>query len=206
MILAEQGHEVTKWVSPTTPDPVQELRRGDELWAWLNHGKTLVPQHSMAVPDMPVGYIDAVIDNIRRTTWERWAVDPAEEAKRLGVPWVSMSDDFDGRGFDAIAQARAWGDTAGGLWLAFKLLALAGEPGHVVLRQGACLGKLVEGEMVVRAGRDGKIPPWDEPGTYGPTATGVSVAYRGEQVDESFKDDAWRWENLAHDGTGRYII
>jgi hypothetical protein len=87
-----------------------------------------------------------------------------------------------------------------------QLLALAGEPGHVVLRQGACLGKLVEGEMVVRAGRDGKIPPWDKPGTYGPTATGVSVAYRGEQVDESFKDDAWRWENLAHDGTGRYII
>jgi hypothetical protein len=208
---------VIKWTSPETLDPVRELRRGDELWAWLNHGKIVEPRHAATVRLVTPGHVDAVIDNIRAITWQRWGVYLPQEAKRLGVPWVSMRDDFDGRGFDAIAQARAWGDhvgyvpaylgdTAAGLWLAFKLLALAGEPGHAVLRQGACLAKLVEGELVVQAKRDGEIPPWDEPGTYGPTATGVAVTYRGEQVEESYRDDAWRWENLAHDGDGRYTI
>jgi hypothetical protein len=220
MILAEQGFEVTKWTNPTgDPDPVEGLRRGDELWAWINQGKTLVKQHAREVAQLPVGSVDLVIDNIRNAAWEKWQVDPAAEAKRLDVPWVSVRDEFDGRSFDAVAQARALmehgtyqpyyiGDTAGGLWLAYKAVVLAhqGTVGHHILRQASCLAKLVEGELVVPASRDNGQTAWDLPGEYGAHGDGVRVIYRGEPVVEPIRDHAWKLANLDHDGTGRIRI
>ncbi|MFD4371019.1 CoA transferase [Streptomyces sp. NPDC058486] len=221
MVLAEQGCRVTKWVHPEgRPDPVQSLKRGDELWTWINEGKTLVPRHAREITALPPGETDVVIDNFRAEAWHRWGVFPQEQADRLGVPWVSMRDEFDGRSFDAVAQARALmehgpylpiylGDTAGGLWLAFKALALLSSRsrsgGHHVLRQSSCLAKLVEGELRVPAAR-GAAPPWDPPGTYGATEEGALVVYRGEPVREPVRDHAWKWANLRHDGTGRITI
>lgn len=217
MILREQGHDVTKWIGLRS-DPVQELKHGDELWSWLNYGKRLIDMHASYIRRVEPDHVDAVIDNVRAETWARWNVDPGNEAERLGVPWVSMRDDFDGRGFDAVAQARAWGnhlgcvpvylgDTAGGLWLAFKTLSMltTGEIGHRVIRQGAALAKLVEGELLVTPERDGRDSPWDAPGTYGKTPHGVRVEYRGVTITEPFRDDAWRRAHLRHAG-GRYLI
>jgi hypothetical protein len=215
MLLAEQGHQVTKWISPTTTDPVEGLHRGDELWAWLNEGKCVLRCHARAVVELAPGEYDIVIDNIRASTWASWGVDPAAQADRLGVTWVSVRDDFDERSFDAIAQARAWGDHCGylpfyigdttcGLWLAFKALA-ATDSGHHVLRQAACLAKLVEGELLVDVDRDDKLPPWDEPGTYGPREAGVAVVYRGQTVTEPYRDSEWRRTHLRH-AAGRYQI
>lgn len=209
MILAEQGHGVTKW---TTTDPIHELRHGDQLWDWINHGKTLIARHASEVTQLQPGMFDAIIDNARAATWERWGVDPAVEADRLGATWVSLRADDDGRSFDVIAQARAWGDiapivpfylgdTAAGLWLAFK--ALAASTGHHVIRQGAALAKLVEGELVVDrpAGRY----PWDE-GNYGVTPDGVAVVeFRGERIEEPPRAAAWRRVHLMHSG-GRFTI
>lgn len=218
MILAEQGHDVYKWTAPHSPDPVETLVHGPELWRWLNVGKTVIRRHAQEVTKLRAGQIDVVIDNIRAETWERWGVDPELQANRLGIPWVSMRDDFDGRSFDAVAQARAWGDhlgylpvylgdTSGGLWLAFKALSTVARRsrGLYVLRQGACLAKLIEGEMVVQTDRDGYAPPWDAPGTYGLEGDQVRVVFKGEEVTEPMRDDDWRWKNLRHEG-GRFIV
>ena len=43
MILAEQGHAVVKWTNGK--DPILSLNRGDELWAWINHGKRIEDRH-----------------------------------------------------------------------------------------------------------------------------------------------------------------
>lgn len=214
MLLAEQGHRVMKWCSPTSPDPVLGLRHGDRLWAWLNHGKLVQARHARHVTGLAPGSVDVIVDNLRATTWAGWHVNPAAEAYRLGVPWVALRDDFDGRSFDAVAQARAWGDhlgylpvylgdTTGGLWLAFKAAstAVAGTIGLHVLRQAACLAKLVEGELMFDdVPRDADHPPWDEPGTYGcaPDRAGVQVRYRGDTIGEPFRDAAWRRANLDH--------
>ncbi|MER5883283.1 CoA transferase [Streptomyces sp. NPDC001941] len=221
MVLAEQGCHITKWTHPEgKPDPVQELRRGHELWDWINHGKTLVPRHARNITSLAPGDVDVVIDNIRATAWERWGIDPQREAERLGVPWVSMRDEFDGRSFDAVAQARALmehgpyvpfylGDTSGGLWLAFKALALLNQTGlaprHHVLFQSSCLAKLVEGELMVTEERV-STPPWDAPGTYGPDDNGVTVVFRGEPVHEPVRDFDWKWRHLRHDGAGRITV
>ncbi|WP_129783986.1 CoA transferase [Promicromonospora panici] len=219
MVLAEQGALVTKWTHPEgRPDPVQSLRRGDELWAWINHAKHLEPRHAREAAALAPGSFDIVIDNVRAEAWKRWNVDPAFEADRLGVAWVSMRDEFDGRSFDAVTQARALmehvpylpiyiGDTSGGLWMAFKALAMTATStvGHRVLRQSSCLAKLVEGELVVTEPRD-DAPPWDEPGTYGAAADGTRVVYRGEEVIEPVRDTEWKLRHLNHDGTGRIRI
>lgn len=218
MILAEQGHEVFKWTAPYSSDPVESLVQGDELWRWLNAGKTMIRRHAKEVTKLRAGQIDVVIDNIRAETWESWGVDPDLQANRLGIPWVAMRDDFDGRSFDAVAQARAWGDhlgylpvylgdTSGGLWLAFKALStvLRRQRGLFVLRQGACLAKLIEGEMVVETERDGCTSPWDAPDTYGTKDDQVRVLFKGEEITEPMRPQSWRWKNLRHDG-GRYVI
>jgi CoA-transferase family III len=220
MLLAEQGCEVTKWTAPDgRPDPVQDLLYGGELWAWLCQGKRLVRRAAAEVATLPPGEADVVLDNFRADAWTRWQVDPAEQAARLGVPWVSLRDEFDQRSFDPIAQARAWGDligcvpaclgdTAAGLWMAFK--ALAAPPGHHVLRQGSILAKLVEGELLVDPPRPHPgLVPWMEPGSYGPDidggGDGVIVMYRGEPHREPYRDSRWRREHLDHRG-GRYVI
>jgi len=213
MILAEQGHEVTKWISGK-PDPIEELDGGSDLWEWINDRKRMVVTHGNQVINLGAAVVDCgfdlIIDNVRAETWERWGVDPAREADRLMIPWVSLRDDFDGRGFDAIAQARAWGDhvgyipvyigdTSAGLWIAFKGLSMlaAGDYGHTVIRQAACLAKLVEGELI-EVSRDGSRPPWDPPGTYGATEEGTEVHYRGEIIKEPFRSAEWRRANLQH--------
>ena len=219
MVLAEQGCAVTKWTGER-PDPIQTLDHGgDALWDWINHGKTVYPRHADRVYDLAPGDFDLVIDNIRASTWARWHIDPAEEAQRLGVTWVSMRADVGERSFDVIAQARAWGDslglipaylgdTAGGLWLAFKALAAdATHPGrHHVIHQAAALAKLVEGELVVPGGDRSNGSPWDAPGTYGPDEDGnARVVYRGETLVEQLRDDAWRREHL-HNVAGRFTV
>lgn len=213
MILAEQGLQVTKWTAPPpSRDPILGLIQGDELWKWINHGKRLIELPATHVTRLTRA--DIIIDNIRSATWEKWGVDPAEQADRLGCTWVSMRDDFDGRSFDVVAQARAWmnhspyipfyiGDTTSGLWVAFK--ALVSQPGHHVLRQAACLSKLVEGELVVRPDRQGRVPPWDEPGTYMADFHGARVEFKGELVREPVRDDEWRLKHLRHKD-GRIVI
>ena len=215
MLLAEQGHDVIKWLGGAKDDPILGLLHGPEMWRWINEGKLVMTSHAKNIVNEPFGFWDIIIDNIRAQAWESWGIDPAAEAERLGVRWVSMRDEFDGRSFDGIAQARAWGDhlgyvpvyfgdTAGGLMLAFKALAMQG-PGHAVVRQATCLAKLVEGEGVVTPARNGKTPPWDRPGDYGPEGDGVTVMYAGEPVPEPFRDEKWRRENLPN-RNGRYVI
>ncbi|WP_146134766.1 hypothetical protein [Actinopolyspora mortivallis] len=220
MILSEQGYEVTKWVNPNEKeDPVLNLHRGEELWSWINHRKKIVQAHAHDITNVPSGEFDMVIDNFRVGAWKKWEVDPENESRRLGVPWVSMRDEFDERSFDAVAQARSTmehapyqpyylGDTAGGLWLAYKILALAhqGFTGHHILRQASCLTKLIEGELVVPANRDNGEPAWDTPGEYGRYGDGIRVLYRGEQVLEPTREHSWKMKNLHHDGNGRIII
>jgi hypothetical protein len=214
MILSEQGFTVEKWWSDS--DPVLGLRRGDELWDWLNHNKTMRRNvHAESVLDLEPGDVVGVIDNIRASTWQRWGVDPAEQAHRLKVPWVSMRADVGERSFDAIAQARAWmehapylpfyvGDTTGGLWVAFKLLAQLGRPGHYPIYQASCLAKLVEGELIVDEQRSG-APPWDAPGSYGADESGARVEYRGEVLVEPVRDRAWKLKHLRHEN-GRLLV
>lgn len=207
MILAEQGCRVAKW---STADPILDLDRGDELWQWINHGKTITKIHASHITELLPGSFDIVIDNFRAETWERWGVKPASLSRTLGVTWVSLRADDDGRSFDVIAQARAWGDlgslpfyigdTAAGLWIAFK--ALASDQGHHIVRQATCLAKLIEGEGVVP--RD-ETRPWDAPGTYGWEDDQARVAFRGDTVREPRRDHVWRADHLHHQD-GRYVI
>jgi hypothetical protein len=208
MILAEQGHDVEKWTLGS--DPILSLERGDELWRWIMHGKSQRERHAAKVSEIVAGDFEIVIDNYRASAWARWGVDPAVEADRLGVTWVSLRADDDGRSFDVVAQARAWGDlgslpfyigdTAAGLWLAFKALAAA--RGHHVIRQATALAKLVEGELVAEWRLD---EPWDLPGTFGFDDQGAIVEFKGEIIREPRRDAAWRREHLPN-VEGRFIV
>jgi len=207
MVLAEQGHCVEKWYQQN--DPVLGLHNGKQLWKWLQYGKVLQERHSREVVNIPKGRFDVIIDNHRADAWQRWGIDPAEVAEALDVVWVSLRADDDERSFDVIAQARAWGDrgmlpfyigdTAAGLWLAFKAVATRSS-GHYVIRQAAALAKLVEGELVVD-----RSQPWDAPGTYGFDEYGAYVEYRGERIVEPYRDDDWRRKHLEHDD-GRFRV
>lgn len=208
MILAEQGHWVIKW---TTDDPIHTLNRGDELWSWITHQKMIFETHARLVKDLKAGDFDIIIDNFRADTWTRWGINPAELAQQLDVTWVSLRADDDKRSFDVVAQARAWGDmghlpfyigdTAAGLWLAFK--ALAAPKGHHVIRQATCLAKLVEGELVAPKDMNN---PWDEPDTFGFNDRDEAVViFKGETITEPSRDNAWRREHLANI-SGRYTV
>jgi hypothetical protein len=206
MILAEQGHEVVKWW--VGHDPTLELNRGDELWAWLQHGKLLEIRHARAAAVVDLSDFDLVIDNLRADTMKHWEIDAGALARKHELVWVSLRADDDARSFDVVAQARAWGDlgylpfyigdTSAGLWLAFK--ALAAPIGHHVIRQANVLAKLVEGELIVD-----RSVPWDEPGTFGIYDGQAVVEYRGERIVEPVRDLAWRRENLRH-VDGRLIV
>jgi crotonobetainyl-CoA:carnitine CoA-transferase CaiB-like acyl-CoA transferase len=223
MILAEQGCHVTKWLGPN-PDPIEGLRRGPELWQWINAGKSTAGRHAASVAELrPREVPDVIVDNLRAETWAGWKVDPADLADLWRIPWVSCRSDVadlhDGRSFDVVAQARAWGDrapwvpfyigdTAVGLTVAFKALALlaTGRSGHHVVHQAAALAKLVEGEDVVEVDRWPRGPtPWDVPGDYFRGPRGASVFYRDGLVREPNRDREWRLANLRHDG-GRYTV
>lgn len=208
MIFAEQGHHVTKW---SIGDPIHTLHRGDELWSWINYKKTIFETHASNVQHLGDDDFDIIIDNFRADTWERWGIDPTDLAMKLNVRWVSLRADDDERSFDVIAQARAWGDmgdlpfyigdTAAGLWVAFK--ALAAPIGHHVIRQAACLAKLVEGELVAPKNIN---EPWDEPGTFGFNDRHEAVViFKGETITEPSRDNAWRAKHLANVG-GRFTV
>jgi len=222
MILAEQGNYVEKWTRPGALDPIQELDRGDELWQWINKDKNVIPceltrdelEHALSQ-----SFITRVVDNFRPSTLDKLKIDPLEIALRHGIVWVSVRSEVGERSFDVIAQTRAWGDfagalpfylgdTAAGLWAAFKL-AITSTPGHYVIGHASCLAKLVEGELVVDADsqrlRYG-VSPWDRD-VYGyDSEIGATVEYKGERLTEPNRDRAWRLDNLWHDDDGRIII
>jgi len=207
MLLAEQGYYVEKWVGPDREDPILGLLRGEELWEWINYRKFIKTKHAKNVVQLQNGEVDFIIDNLRRSAWEKWGINPKSEAERIGCVWVSLRDELGGRSFDAVAQARAWmrhtpyvpfyvGDTTAGLWMVFKATS-ALVNGHYVIGQSSALAKLVEGELMVDAVR-GAHPPWDQPGTYGATEEGVEILYRGETVVEPIRDREWQLKNLHH--------
>lgn len=153
-----------------------------------------------------------VIDNFRPETLARWGVDPAALAARHGWVWVSVRSEVPGRCFDVVAQARSWmeyapwvpfyvGDTAAGLWAAFKALAMhaAGRPGHYPIGQASVMQKLVEGELLVDVERRPGVVPWDRD-AYGFSGGLARVDYKGEQVREPVRDRGWKLAHLWHDG------
>jgi crotonobetainyl-CoA:carnitine CoA-transferase CaiB-like acyl-CoA transferase len=229
MILAEQDCDVTKWVA-AGPDPIQGLHRGDELWAWINHRKTIVRQHGATLADrswwLATGdgdwWPDIIIDNVRPETLARWGVDPQEIAEERELVWVSLRSEtpdlHDGRSFDAIAQARSWmeygswlpfyaGDTTAGLWVAFKALAMLGADrfGHHEVGQATAMQKLVEGELQIDVDRSSGDVPWDTE-LYTANKDGAAIIYRQQMYHEPVRDRAWKWSNLWHDGSGRMVI
>ena len=215
MILAEQGAHVEKWW--TGDDPILGLERGDELWKWINHDKVLYQERASHVLSVAAGEYDVVIDNFRPDVWRRWQLDPDAIAREKELVWVSMQPDLPGRSFDIVAQARSWmefapyvpfylGDTSGGLWLAFKALAMLQSKawGHHVLHQAACCQKLVEGELMIEIERSSTRVPWDRE-AYDCHGDHVEVEYKGETIIEPVRDRAWKLLNLRHK-KGRLVI
>jgi hypothetical protein len=212
MLLAEQGHSVQKWIAAT--DPILSLWRGEDLWKWINAGKELNRCHARNVADLAPGTYDIVLDNFRPSTLAAWGIDPALQAERLNCVWVSMRADVGEISFDAIAQARGWldvapyvpfyaGDTIGGLWLAFKALAVK-KPGHYTVMQAASLAKLIEGELTIDVERSRTHVPWDL-GTYEVADGKARVEHKGSLHEEPIRDREWKLANLRHKD-GRIII
>lgn len=206
LILAEQGHDVTKVASLS--DPVLSLNRGEQLFSWLNQNKKIIHGD---LRDVDLSRFDAVIDNIRLCTWrDRIGMDPAELANAHHLSWASLRSEDGSVSFDAIAQARAWGDkgylpfyigdTAAGLWLAFKLLnTRRGE--HSVVYQSTVLAKLVEGNLQV------PWQLWDDLGTYYYAQDGSAVVrYKDSIHVEPARNDSWRSVHLKHDEHGNYLL
>lgn len=208
MILAEQGHSVEKW---TTDDPIHSLDHGEKLWSWLNDAKHVRHVDAASVVELSASDFDIVIDNTRPSTWKRRGIDVSALAERLDVVWVSLVADDGERSFDVIAQARAWGDfgilpfylgdTAAGLWLAFK--ALSARVGYHEVGHATCLAKLVEGEATF-ARPSGRYP-FDDAEMYGHDDEGAFVEFKGERIVEPYRDDSWRLANLKND-EGRFIV
>jgi hypothetical protein len=207
MILAEQGATVQKWTNGS--DPILGCRSGPALWDWINHGKTLVNRPVTSLLSDPPE-VDVVIDNFRPSTLAGWGLDPRELAALHGWVWVSMRSEVGERSFDLIAQARSireygphvpfWlGDTAGGLWMAFKALAMLGKPWHYVLGQASVLQKLVEGELQVERPEPlpGNVVPWD-PDPYFMNDKAAVVEYKGERMEEPIRSRQWKLASLWH--------
>ena len=212
MVLAEQGHHVTKWVKPGA-DPILGLHRGDELWRWINHGKRLEDRHPRDLLSTDERW-DIVIDNFRPSTLAKWSIDPARIAKDRGLRWVSLRSEVGEVSFDLIAQARSWmefcpwvpfyvGDTVAGLWVAFKALA-GDEPGHFVIGHATCMQKLVEGELVIDVDRRGDAIPWDQE-RYTCVEREAVIDYRGTTYREPARSREWKLAHLWHHD-GRMVI
>lgn len=218
MLLAEQGHAVTKWVRGRT-DPIFRLKSGDDMWAWLNKNKRLEERHPRNVFEMlATNEIDVVIDNFRPSTLARWGVSPETLAETYRVRWVSMrSESDDEASFDLVAQSRSWmeyapwvpfyaGDTCGGLWVAFKAVA-SREHGHFQIGHASCMQKLVEGELILdRPQSEGPGVCWDEDAYYFDHETREAVVeHRDDVYREPVRDRAWKLRNLWH-RNGRIVI
>jgi hypothetical protein len=222
MLLAEQGYDVYKVIHPTKKDPILQLRHGKELWDWINHGKKfIIAELPNGLPFLTAVKPDIVIENVRQATWQgRWCNIMAELCLHFDPRWVGLRDELGDKSFDVIAQARAFlnfspraafylGDTAAGLWMAFKA-SCSNEGGMFMLHQASILHKLVEGEMVVKANRTrGHLPStktfWDKE-IFGANDRVAFAEYKGEIISEPIRDHKWRWANLKHDGKGRIII
>ena len=205
MLLAEQGADVVKW--HTNTDPILDLNRGQELWAWINHRKQLQEVHLRSADWDVLTNVDIVIDNFMPTTLDAWGICPQRLAQQYNVAWVSMRSELPGRSFDVVAQARAtlshtpwipfWlGDTSGGLWVAFKALSMLGQTGHAVLGQSSCLAKLVEGELLIDRPMGGGNPY--EVDRYEADHNGATVEFKGEVLREPVRDHQWKLDNLWH--------
>jgi hypothetical protein len=158
--------------------------------------------------------VDIVLDNFRPSTLAGWGVDRVALAEQHGWVWESMRSEVGERSFDLIAQARSiaeysphvpfWlGDTAGGLWMAFKALStfVAGKPGHYVLGQASVLQKLVEGELLVERPEPlaGNVVPWD-PEAYFMTDSVAVVEYKRDRMEEQIRSRGWKLSKLWHVG------
>ena len=209
MVLVEQGLEVEKWTLGN--DPVLGLKRGDELWAWLNEGKTLLANRAEDVTQA-LGAFSIVIDNFRPSAWARWGIDRVAVAQEHQVVWVSLESEVGDTSFDILAQMRAWGDkapyipfyigdTAAGLTLAFKALARLQLQawGWYPVGHATALAKLAEGELIIDEPRDGLAVPWDtERYAFDAEKGAAVVEYRGRVFEEPPRDRAWQLEHLRH--------
>lgn len=215
LCLADAGMTVEKWAAGG--DPMQRLRDGHRLWEFYTRDKTLVARHSASIVDVERGRYDGIIDNHTARFWERHQVDPAEQADRLCIPWVSIVSDLPdthlGRSFDVIAQARAFGiperipffigDTAAGLVAAFTLASMLAQfqLEHRLVPQAAALASLREGGLDCRPPDGG----WDHPNSYYLNDQGAVVIYRDGPIVEPLRDDMWRRRHLSHRG-GRFQL
>ena len=214
MILAEQGHTVEKWHINT--DPILSLNHGDDLWNWINHGKTLVIRHASEIIHADLSEYGGVIDNFLPSFWEGQGVQIPDLANRYKLRWVSLRSEDGKRSFDLIAQCKSWmeysgwvpfyiGDTTAGLWMAFKLLS-GQDFGHFVLGQASCMQKLVEGELCVTPERLHGSIVWDKDQYRFNSATNrAEIIFKGEILTETVKDTAWKINNLWHN-QGRMTI
>lgn len=222
MLLAEQGHEVTKW--QIGPDPLLRLEGGADLQRWLNAGKRIEARHAMELLSLlnTDDWPNVILDNFRPSTLAAWGIDPDELARRHDVVWVSLRSEEGEVSFDLIAQARSWmeyapwipfyvGDTSAGLWMAFKAASAYAryQYGHYVLGQASCLQKMVEGELILDPPRDRRHPriPWN-PLKYRFSARTrqAIIEWKGRIYREPVRDRAWKLAHLWHDGTGRIRI
>jgi hypothetical protein len=210
MLLAEQDFTVEKWTNGN--DPILDLHRGAELWKWINYRKTLVNRHPRELLDGIKAGI--VIDNFRPSTLAQWGIEPAQLAKLYDVVWVSIRSEVGEVSFDLLAQCRSWmeyaewtpfyiGDTAAGLWAAFKAAA-AHEAGHYVIGHASCMQKLVEGELQIDIKRKPFEVPWDTEAYYF-DGDEAHIDYKGQHITETVKDREWKLKNLWHKD-GRIII
>lgn len=217
MVLAEQGHAVTK--VHNGKDPIPKLHMGDELWAWINHGKVLRPFEitDTSVDDLFSRWVrdaDVVIDNFREEFWESVGVyDRDALAKAYEVRWVSLQVEIGDTGFDVIAQARSWmeyspwvpfyvGDTTAGLWMAFKAMQSQLNWGWYPIYHASVMQKMVEGELVIDR-PEGPVP-WDVD-NYRGTHAGAEVDYKGRHYREPVRDREWKLANMKHIG-GRILV
>lgn len=211
MLLAEQGCSVYK-VS-REPDPIEDLVRGKELWAWINEGKFVTRGDLQGVSELTMQPFGIVLDNFTNATRDV-IFGPHQDilAKRNNFVWVSLVCDQGTPSFDIIAQRRAWGDiapyvpmyigdTTAGLFMAFKALSMHAQErwGHYTLDHASLLMKLVEGELVVDVKRTptARGVPWKEEYRVDEEGT-AHVKFKGRWYREHIRDRAWKLRNLRH--------
>jgi len=195
MLLAEQGHDVIKIAAAN--DPILELRKGRELYDWINHGKTMMPRDELSVAEHVRRLNpDVVIENVPSLT-------PIKN-----VRWISIRPSGNlQKGFDILAQAQAFngfnvpfyiGDTVSGLFAAY--LATASQKMHHTVGQAEALTKIMEGELVVEKPENG----WDYL-EYGINQDHATVDYGNKIHKERRWTQSDRMERLNHiDGRIRF--